>query len=704
MQDNLVDDPVGQIKKLTSKSGKLELRDDGAIEYVPSKQELQALNDEWGQELDQAILDHEALYEEWRRNWEAYYGKNEILGDGDEPILTLPIVGRDIDQLVAFMVTTIMRPRPIVSVDPYLPAEYDVLSQSSPGGELEAMGLAPGTPMQVKKTSEDVGAGLELGLDWKLREKLGFRKWLKNLVKEMYICGRAVSKVVYERRYREGEEPILEKAPEGWVRVAGRKKTRMPDGEACRIENISNFNFLTRIDDDGVHGALCAERIPMTPTNLRRKFSAGEYSLIPKDEWDSILKQTTDNWLSESEVAIREHLDHRATDNRRPLHDIVELYFSHPVEVETVTPEGSVKKITEIMEFQAHYHCTAKRFLYIVQNPYPRRPYTVVFEDEEPGRFSSTCVASRIKKHQALLSQMLHLRIKSQVAAVTNIIECDPDSGAWEHVKGGLRANQGVPVREGERFEMHPLGQAHSGLTPEIGFVSEDAAMTSGISQYERGANIPGRTPAASISQIMQAGYQRNLMILGAISDGASETIRLLLEVGRKFQPFGEVIPYTSPDMKETLDIAMRYPVEDVLDNFRISLTAADEELAKEAEFEQMVMMRDTLSQFNNTIAQIAGPLASTEMSPAVSDLFATLAKSEIEMMKNIISSKRRDSKKFLPSPDQIDAILAEKEQAAMMMQMQQQQQQQQGMMGGPGEGMAAQPGGGIPPGQPPIQ
>jgi hypothetical protein len=208
-----------------------------------------------------------------------------------------------------------------------------------------------------------------------------------------------------------------------------------------------------------------------------------------------------------------------------------------------------------------------------------------------------------------------------------------------------------------------------------------------GVSPYEEGTMIPGRTPADTVRQILQSGLQRPLMTMRAISRGFGEAVKLYLRVLKQFQPYGELVPTKDPDTNAKIMVPFLLPVEDVLDNFAIVLTAADEEMAKEADHEERVMLFNLLGQASTQWAQMAGAMADINASPALTSLFEELFGISVRAFKLIVEPTRKDTQKFLPSSEAIQAIVQEKQQNAMMAMQQMQMQQAMGGMSGGAEG-----------------
>jgi hypothetical protein len=221
-------------------------------------------------------------------------------------------------------------------------------------------------------------------------------------------------------------------------------------------------------------------------------------------------------------------------------------------------------------------------------------------------------------------------------------------------------------------------GLEHRGLMDEINFVMGDLMETANMSPAQMGASISNRTAAAAVQQVMEAGLLKPVLWLGVMSDWMADVVRLALEVQRQYDPFGETVPFRDPDTRKFIEVQMRFPTEPIFDRFHIALTAAEEELAKEADQAENILVANALRESSMALAQVAGSMSSLDASPEMTNLLNDLLRSELEMRKMVIGHRRRDIKKLVPATSRGEAIVAEKMQAIQIM-----QQQQQGAMGG---------------------
>ena len=664
--DDLLRDIVGDLEEASPRRSKFELSPDGYYErWIPSDDEDKLVSEYAHTYIRNLEADNADILREMGENVDAYRAVTKTLGSrtDEDPVVTLPLISRKVDQLVSFQAATILRPRPVISVDPYFDDEYAVMAPRSvevPGVGMQQMG-APDT-----FDSEQVAATLEFGLDYKLRERMPLRAIVKKTFQDMAISNHAILKVVWDQKYRTVRTNRVKKLPNGMAVVDGSEERVLKNQDAGQIRNVSLFGFLAPLDCPLDEAELVCELFPMSSTQLREKLTTGDYFLPKRDEWDELLRQTTDDYRLTEDRSIS--MPGRGSTIER--HDTREVWFQWPVEVEEYDEDGAAYNVKKLMSMCGIYHMCAKRFLTLYRNPYHHgtNPYVLITEDEDSLRRPELSMVGRTKTQQTLASQMLHINIQNAVAASNFDIFCNPDSEAWEALQSqGRRPGRLIPRYDKDDVEMAQAGQNHPGLNNEIGLMQQDIADTMGVSPYEEGTMIPGRTPADTVRQILQSGLQRPLMTMSAVSDGFGRAVKMYLQVLRQFNPYGELVPTKNPETNAKIMVPFVLPVEEVLDNFDIALTAAEEELAKEADTEQRIMMFNLLGEASGKFAQMAGGMADVNASPALTALFEELLQINIKALKQIIEPVRKDVTKFLPTQEAIAAIMAEKQQNIML-------------------------------------
>lgn len=675
-------DPVGTLEDVDAPRSKWELSPDGYYErWIPSEDEHDAVSNYVYSYIRSLEADNTEILNEVAENIDAYRAKTKIVGSksDEEPVVTLPLISRKIDQLVAFQTATLLRPRPIVSVDPYFDDVYEVMSSQKVPDPMTGQMVEVGVPKQFD--SEEVAATLEFGLDYKLRERMPIRQVLKKTVQDLAIANYSVVKVVWDQKYRTVRNNKITRLPNGMAVVDGLEERILRGKDAAQITNVNLFAFLAPLDCAIEDAELVCELAPMSVTDFREKLTTGEFFLPKQDTWQALVHNTTKDFrLSQDRSRSLNAPD------AQERHDTREVWFEWPIEFEEFNEDGTSYTVLKRTQLCGIYHMQAKRFMTLYRNPYHhgRAPYVLITEDEDARRRPELSLVGRTKKHQALVSQMLHLNIQNAVAASNFDIFCVPETDAWDALTTqSRRPGRLIPRNDKDEVEMRQAGQNHPGLNQEIGMLIQDISDTMGVSPYEEGTMVPGRTPADTVRQILQSGLQRPMMTMATISDGFGEIIKMYLKVLKQFQPYGELVPTKDPDTNDKIMVPFLLPVDDVLDNFDIALTAAEEELAKEADQEQRIMLFNLLGQASGTWAQMAGAMADVNASPALTNMFAEMLGIQMRAFKLIVEPVRKDVSKFLPAKETIAAIVAEKQQNVQLAMQQQQQQMAMGAMGG---------------------
>jgi len=415
-------------------------------------------------------------------------------------------------------------------------------------------------------------------------------------------------------------------------------------------------------DEDDPKNARCIfEQTPKSTEDMREAFSSGYYDLVDPADWDDIYKLTTDNWMGGAEKDVRQNIDRRYASNPRPLHDVWEVWFEWYIDEKG--PDGSKQR--RCYKLMGDYHVGAQRFLYIAENPYEHKlaPYVILPEYEENGRFGGPSTVGKTKKHQALVSQMLHLDTQNAVQANWMSWLVDPESEAYTSIAQAnwkVEPGQIIPGDpQKPPIERLEAGRNHVGLLDRSHFVMNDLKETLGATPWKSGNPVgANRTPASTVDQIMNAGYQKPLMELRLVSDALSELSRLYLSTLRQFAPEGIAIPSIDPETREILMLPMMIPGDDILKNFRIALTASDEELEREANMEDRMLMNKLLQENAGTIAQITGALSNPQAPMGLKTVFMDLLEGITESLKLVIQPVRRDTRRLIVKPESLERSL----------------------------------------------
>ncbi|MGN6186759.1 MAG: hypothetical protein ACTHQM_24245, partial [Thermoanaerobaculia bacterium] len=227
------------------------------------------------------------------------------------------------------------------------------------------------------------------------------------------------------------------------------------------------------------------------------------------------------------------------------------------------------------------------------------------------------------------------------------------------------------------------FGRAHGGLMEELGFVLDLGSSVSGQNKYKSGDYIPGRTSPNTVEQIMNAGMQVPLSQLLGYADSFCEMMWLYLRTYKQFRPYGEILYVQDRETKEMLEVAFRLPDEDALDNFKCTLTAANEMAQEEMSIENLSMLANLLDKDAEQLARIVGPFADLQMPDSIAAIFERIIERKQDVISMFVSRIRTDASRFVVTKQMLRSVADERNQ---MREQQQQMAAQQAVPQAPGE------------------
>lgn len=690
--------------EIDSVSGELEYGEDGYLRFLPSEDERKKIEAYLHEEITRAIEDHQPLLDEARENLEAYKGvKIPIPVDGsNKSILPSPLVRIPCDQIISSIVNMVLKARPIFSFDAYFPAEYEVPIQVAPAPEAMMNGMAaPGSAQIIKIDAEVLRRRLEQAMDFKARERLDFPRLLWTLVSDLVTTGPVPAwiKVCREKKTRPMVAPKIKGA---FVDLTSPKERfYVADGEEVRWYCIPGTNVLMPIDeDDPDTSPWLAERTPLSPTSFLGKFASGEYFLVKDLEEAKKLSLIVSE--ESPRKAIQESTQNRTPSVPRRTCDVLEVWLTWTLRVEIEDEEGKSQTVVQQFSLMGDYHYGARRLLNLFDNPYEhqRRIHIPFWQFKDPHSHSGTSTAGILKWMQKVHTHCIHADILNAFTVSNPVGGYDPDTSSPELVdhfaRYGTQLQPGemLPGMPGKHWDVRPLAQNSNPLLPTAQHVKGLAQETSNVSAYESGQVIPGRTAASTVAQVLEQGRQQPLLFLRMLNEGMGRVMRLYLRTVRQFQPFGETLPIRDKVTKQVIELPFRLPVGEALDNFRVSLTAAEEALAKEHEPEQIALFLDLWQRHVKFTTEIVAPMLEGKFSPKQMAFLQKAIEGEQALFDEIVAAIRTDEEKF----DLAQHVNAMAEEITKI-----QMQAQMGGMNGTPPNQAPPGGGPVPPGGGPV-
>jgi len=700
-------DQVKSLLDLEGVSGKFVLDEDGNTVFEPTPEELTAINAWIAREHEIAEEECEPLYREAAENLQTYKAtETSDIIEGEMPIVPAPLARIAVDQVVAWMYNTIMRPTPIVSFQPYFDDQYEIVvpPPQDMAARLGDLGVAPemgGVAIQ-KESAEDAAYYIERGYDYKLRESLRFSSVIRDALTDMATVSKAYVKVCYEKSNRIAMTPARKGLNNAIIDFGTKQERYVRSGESVRWYGVPFWNILKRNHVDDLDEAeVFWERTPCSPEEFRGRCLKGEYALIKNEEIDALAAITSDV-KPETQKQIEATTQNKITTTPRNMIDMKLTWFYRYVKFKEDVPDpmtGEMKsrEFVRRVSLMGDWHAGARRMCSIFRNPSDTqlRPYAVGYQLKDPHTDSGSSTTSISKFFQKTVTHLLQAEIKN--AYIDNNISYwyDPDGPAatvFNEGKTKFHPGMGVGARfgEGQDWGVVRAGNTHGSLVQLINLLRGWAREVQNMSTFESGDALPSRTPSSSISQILQQGLQQPLMFLRAVDEFVCHLITIDMEMRRQYEPLGEVIPTRDAKTKALVNIPFMFPMGEVARNFRIALTAADEALAKEHEPEQLMMLLNVWQQLTQFIASVLGPMK--EAMPEERAIFMRIIEGAQSLFDRIVTLMRTDVKKFDISTEVetlVEAIAKMQEEAQMAAQ---QASIQQGGMVDPNQAANAGP------------
>lgn len=653
--------------------------------YIPSDDELARLNEYLKDELDTAWNDDLPSRNKKLDLLKAYHGIPD--DDPKAKILTLPLIRRAVNQNVAWIKNTIMQKRPLVTVTPDSGGTITVLVQDP------QFGAVP-----LEKTSEEVAQALEAWLEYKLRKRIDFDRIVETAALEAKR-GQTPTylKVVHKKETRKVRAPKFEKSGPVGVTFQSKEEIDVQSAEPTRIVNVSTYSMLMPADEQDVQESRwIAERVPKTNEQLRACLYNGDYFLIKKAEWEEIIENGAET-AATPEDATRSAIEKRVSSIPKGTHDIWEVWlcWTVPMKQSLVSIDGESgeqksKTITVNQEYSmvGHYHRKLGRLLSLIRNPFDhgKRPYIPVFDRKEPFRHTGESLAEDVFPYQKIESQLNSLEVKGGVIATTPVIYAEPGSIAGEWVMGNdVEPGSIIPRNRPDEVEAKPLGERPQSLIGLIEFHDKNYQRDTSLGDIRLGLELPGRTPASTLAQVMSAGETLAMMFLEGFRRDLGEALKLYVQTVQQYLRFGETIPF-DPETTATImaalqsgqdagvsqsdlaqGIPVRFPMDPIHEQFAFNITASSEDRSMQNDFERLVALKNLIDSDGSIVAKMIGPMASGQLPDSImAILVADFARRE-KAMELIAKAMRKDGGDFAISQKLLTAMVQEQKQMEQM-------------------------------------
>jgi hypothetical protein len=674
---------------------KVEQDADGHMRVMFEGAELDAVNEFLADELTRAYDDHAPLWLNAVENIETYKAIRTQIKDSGPAMYPAPLARIPADQVIASTYNSVMRPRPIFSFDAYLNANYDVPGEATIGmSGIPGMSAAP-VPTEPT-TAEEIAKNLRQGYEFITRERIQIGpKLLKAIGNAVKGCPSYWKVAVNPDQTTK----LAAMADAGTVTTDARYESTRMRGDIIGHYLVPFFNCMKPIDQDDIQTCdWFAEREKHNrPDDIVKAYAAKKLFLIKDDvEVKSLASSTVDIYDPYRERLAASTEKKGQAQKPTQVCDRWEVWFYWTANFKNkLTGESGVKQLNCIGSF----HRTVGKLMSCFINGYEHqeRPYELVDQFDDGGS-----TVENMRYHQNVFTHTMQAEIKNAFIANNVALWHDPDNSelvAWFTSHPTISAGDHVPGEFMKDWGIAVMGEEHDSMLELLRFILSMSQLDSKQSKYSSG-DPGGRTPANTMAMAIEQAGQEPHLFLHRLSMKLSRILRLDMETRRQFQPLGEVLPVW--EGKKKTEIPFRFPVGDVLDNFRIALTASDEALAREQDQQNIMAQKKALMDDGEYVAKILGAIMNlqTPLPKEGVDAFAKIIRRDQKALMDLLGNVTTDVGQYDLTPE-VDALLAARnKQLEAQQAMQRELQHAQALQGGANAQMQTAGSGSAVPGQ----
>jgi hypothetical protein len=624
----------------------------------------------------------DSTYDDWAPIWnrsvenkETYRTVKVPIPDGGRSMYPAPIARIPADQVIASVYNAIMRPRPVFSIDAYLKADYDLPGQqvAMPPPQPAAPGMAsPPFPRNVvtaeKQTAERVAHRMEQGYDFVARERIGIGPKLMRGIKGAVTGSPYWWKVVADPEERTS---LAAKSNGATIDLDDKYEETRLRGDLVKWYLVPFTNAMMPLEflyeEDGIDRApWFAERLYMRPDDLAKRYAVGDLFLIADDDAAGKLAGTTVDAVDEYRTRAAQSTERKSPSNAIQMVPNWLTWFFWDVKYvdpnQPTTEDGKKSWRKKRLSLLGDFHLGSGQLMTCWMNEYEHRcrPYELVDQMDE-----GDCTVDRLMYAQTMFTYAAQSEIKSAHIANTPLYwhdPNDPDLVAFFASHKVIGAGEHVPGIFGTQWGLTPAGEKHYSMLELMKFFISMSQLDSKENDFTSGGRPPGRTPADTTRQVYQHAEEVKTMFLARLSLKLGRLLRLDAETRRQYQPLGETLPVWDEEAKGTIEIPFRFPVGDVLDNFRIALTAADEALSEEKDPQQIMMRKQAMMADGEYVAKIIAAIVNIQnpLPETAVKAFAKIIARDQQMMRKLMGQMVTDEENYDLTPE-IEALIRER-------------------------------------------
>jgi hypothetical protein len=572
-------------------------------------------------------------------------------------VITIPVGKRIANQQIGWGATAILGKDPYISVHPLDGGSYQIPKAVFTGSVVpgfEQLGPIPEYDMQ-EISSEEAAALYEKLLQYDFTQLIDFEQLVEDTEFSIHV-GECPTwwKIPYDPKVRHSKRRMQQTNAKGRKQFLGVEDTQITDGKTVDIQHVYGLNVtISPGDNDEQKAWWLAERTPITNIDLWEGFKNGTYDLCLAPGEGGKPQPVTDQMIMEI-LGYAEDLHHNdeirmamaspdriVADNPRKEHDVRTLWFYHPIRT---------KNGIEIRSLCGTLHMKSERFLNLYCNPYwhGKRPYVPFFEMKRPHQLTGYSTIGNVAPIQRLISNIFHLQLQNQVQQNVKVFPIRENSATWRWMnRPGFQLKPGVliPFESPDDIAPHQLGGTQvTSMAGEITFLDDTADKLTVSRDY---AEIPNRTPAATVAQVDATATVQPASILRSVRRSIGKAVKMYFQTMAQFHAY-RTIPFQDPDTKQVISLLIGFPREVIENQFSFRVTATGDEDTREAKQEKTLLNLGQIDKANEAGLKLMDII----LDPSVPDEakeFATFCLLRRErLLGELIENARLDTTKFV--------------------------------------------------------
>lgn len=648
----------------------------GYDRVIPIPEVLDEMGAMYAQQIAQADIDWKPIFQEMMAAEKTY----ECRTDKDE-VLTLPVAKRVVNQQVAWITNAILTKTPMIGIKPIDGGSYELPSEITGSQQVPGFEGQPDQPTFATQavSAEDAAKLFEALLEYKWTECLPMGQIIEDTVLAIHSGENPTFwRIDYDPKILHARKRKFTMVGEDKknVQIYGVEDNDFVTRDAVKVYHESGYDYTMPVTaTDEQTSWWLARRAPKTNTEMWEAIKSRKYDFClpadkngkPEDE-DELNAQIAgvfsfaENLETEDIATLRAQIDNHVAAQPRLMHDVRVVDFFHPFLVKRA--DGT--KAIEIHALIGELHVKSRKFLSICRNWSwtGRRLVVPFFRHRRPHRFSGMSGAGDVGPLQSLMSTIFNLQIQNMVNLNLKVFLIRENTATWRHLKkqgNQLRPGMLIPFEDPTDINPQHLGSPVESMAPHIAFLDQQAERLMVTSDFDLGVDIPGRTPAATVSQVESMAKMQPTAILRAIRRSIAKAAEFYLQTLAQFNAY-ETIPFLDPEKKQIVSKLVGFPREMIANHFSFHVTATGDEDSQQARFEKAGLLLKDIDEANAAGMQlmqtILDPTADSKSPMKQVAMFFLLRRERTLAEK--VKSFSLDTQHFVLTEDYIKKLIAE--------------------------------------------